>query len=195
MEQHKIRQGLAYAGSVTYPITAEELREELRIPHNDQDALLTRKIQAATRLTEERTLRAFCTTSYTWTLDAFPDGDLVVPRSPLVAVASIAYIDEAGDSQTLSASTYVVQTDTIPGRIRLAYNQDWPSTREQPRAVTVTFTAGEGANPTDVDEMHRNAIAMGAAELYQQPEATAAGAQAWSAAYEALLDMMTIPSL
>jgi uncharacterized phiE125 gp8 family phage protein len=195
MQQHLIRQGLAYAGAVTYPLTAQELRDELRIPHPDQDALLTRKIQAATRLTEERTLRAFVTTSYTWTLDAFPDGDLVTPRSPLIAVASIAYVDENGDSQTLASSAYTAQTDTLPGRIRLSYNQDWPSTREQPRAVTVTFTAGEGAAAADVDEMHRTAIAMLAAELYQQPEATAAGPQAYSQAYESIVGMMTIPRL
>lgn len=69
---------------------------------------------------------------------------IVLPLPPVQSVSSITYLDEAGNSQTLSPSNYIVDTASEPARIMPAFNLSWPSTRIQPGAVTITFVAGYG---------------------------------------------------
>jgi uncharacterized phiE125 gp8 family phage protein len=75
-------------------------------------------------------------------LDEFPCSEIEVRFPPLQSVASIVYLDTAGDSTTLSASDYRVDTTGKPARITPAYGLLWPSTYCVTRAVTITATVG-----------------------------------------------------
>jgi hypothetical protein len=48
----------------------------------------------------------------TWllALDAFPAWEIELPQPPLISVASVKYIDDAGDLVTLASSEYKVST-------------------------------------------------------------------------------------
>ena len=131
------------------PITTAEAKLHLRVDHGDEDAYIDKKVKQARQHFEEITRRALVNTTFELKLDAFPT-EIRPPRSPLSSVSSITYVDTNGDTQTLSASVYSVDTDTEPGRISLAFNQSWPDIREQNNAVVVTFVAGYGAAATDV---------------------------------------------
>lgn len=66
-----------------------------------------------------------------------------LPLGRIGSVTSIKYIDVNGAEQTLGASVYTVDTASEPGRLMLAYNQDWPETRSpQWDAVKIRYTAG-----------------------------------------------------
>lgn len=83
---------------------------------------------------------------------------ILVPRSPLMAVDFIKYVDQNGNPQTLDPSLYQVdQIGDIP-RIYPAYGTSWPATQAVVNAVTVQFRAGwitpyapaavDGSSPT-----------------------------------------------
>lgn len=102
----------------------------------------------------------------TWTLylDAFPTRDcaragaihrrpwdeIALPLCPLIAVDAITYVDEAGVVQTLAPQAYQQLTGERSG-IRPAFAMQWPATRRQARAVTITFRVGHARGTLDED--------------------------------------------
>ncbi len=123
------------------PIDILDVKRHLRITNNDSNMLLETYLKAARMHAEEFTGRAFVQRTYEQKFDAFSD-EMWLRRPPLQSVSSVKYIDTSGVEQTLSSDNYDVDTASIPGRINLAYNKNWPTIRDQVNAVTVTFIAG-----------------------------------------------------
>ncbi len=140
-------------------VTCDEIKQHLRLTVDDFDTELERLESAAVDVLEEDVRRQFLTATWTLTLDRFPEV-IEIERCPLISVTSIAYIDSAGDSQTLSASNYRVDTTSEPGRITPAFGLSWPTTRNLTGAVTVTFTAGYGAARSSVPASIRQAVLL-----------------------------------
>ena len=155
------------------PIALSDARAHLRVEEDDEDAHIAGLIAAARDWAEGFTRRAFITQTWELHLDGFPKC-IRVPRPPLQSVTSIQYVDSAGVSQTLSTSVYTVDTDAEPGLIYPAYSQTWPTTRQIPKSVTVTFVAGYGADPADVPDPIRHAIKLHVSRLYEirEPQIT-----------------------
>jgi uncharacterized phiE125 gp8 family phage protein len=127
------------------PVSVAEAKEHLRVDDTSNDTLIGVLIAAARESVEGMTGRALVTQTWRLTLDAFPCDTLIrLPRPNLLTVTSVAYVDENGDPQTWDSANYVVDTASLPGALRLAYDVDWPTTRTQPNAVTITYTAGYG---------------------------------------------------
>lgn len=106
-------------------------------------------------------------------LSEFPKGDMIrLPLGPVQSVSSIAYFDTNGASQTFGASNYRAHEDRFGPYVRLASGSAWPDTETRDDAVTVTYVAGYGDNPSDVPEPIRTAIAQVAAHLFENREAT-----------------------
>ena len=138
------------------PFTLAVCKEWLKVDSDitADDVLIATLITAARQYVEKICNRALVITTFDLTVDQFPGGaTIVIPRSQLIAVTSIAYIDMDGASQTLAASVYDVDAKSTPGRVSLAYGQSWAATRDQINAVTVRFTAGyapdESGSPAD----------------------------------------------
>lgn len=138
------------------PVTAAEVKTHSRITGTDDDVYIALLIEAARIYVEGYINRALITQTWDWKLDSGLHG-MQVDKAPLQSVTTVKYIDTDGAEQTLASSVYTVDTDTEPGRIILAYNQSWPSTRNVIQNVTVRFVAGYGDN-TAVPEAIRFAI-------------------------------------
>ena len=156
------------------PVSLEELKQQCRVDHDDEDTLIARLGAVATRHVEARTRRALLTQTWRLTLDAFPCDTIYIPRPPLIAVSSITYLDGAGDSQTLATADYRVDASRHPGRITPAYGEYWPTTLCTTNAVTITHTAGYGA-AGDVPEDLRHAILLLAAHWHANRETVVVG--------------------
>jgi uncharacterized phiE125 gp8 family phage protein len=173
-------------------ITLQELKAHCRIDASDEDTYLEALILAARQYAENYTWRAFQTQTWRVTYDCFPC-IIEVPRPPLQSVTSIQYVDDAGDTQTLSTSLYQVDTKSQPGRIIPAYGASWPTVRSDTlNAVTVNFVAGYGDDPDDVPAGLRHAVKLIAAQWYERREPVEVGAVTVSAlplAVDALLGM------
>ena len=129
------------------PVTLDEAKKQVEIATSVEyhDDHLLRLIKSATEAAQVRAGLQILTATYRLTIDAFPaesDSRILVPMPPLQSVSSIAYLDSNGVSQTLATTYYRVLTDREPGEIILRYGQTWPSTYDEPQAVTINYLAG-----------------------------------------------------
>ena len=147
----------------TEPVGIEDLKTWLGYPGDDQNTVFQDLIQAATGHVEKTLWRQLVTATYTLTMNGFPT-QIFLPRPPFQSLTSITYIDTNGDSQTLSSSVYQV-SGTDPAMICAAYNQTFPSVRDQVDSVTVTYVAGYGASH-EVPEPIRQSVLMIAASWW-----------------------------
>jgi hypothetical protein len=84
-----------------------------------------------------------------------------LPRSPLVVVVSITYLDDALQSQTIPSDQYIVDTTSEPGRIIPIPGAIWPyQINYVPGSVQVTFIAGYSRNITDTVTVSNNVVAL-----------------------------------
>ncbi|KPK67832.1 MAG: hypothetical protein AMJ84_12255 [Acidithiobacillales bacterium SM23_46] len=125
------------------PVSLDEAKKHLRVTQTDEDTLIETLILVATAHAEQRQGRTYMQTQKVLQLDEFPTV-IEPPGPPLLSVQSIQYIDIDGQTQTVDAADYQVDTYNAPGRIKPAYEKSWPATRSVLNAVTVNYTAGYG---------------------------------------------------
>lgn len=138
----------------TEPVTLTELKTQLRIASTDEDAYLTGLIIVAREHVEALTRRQLVTATWELSLDRFPtcigtsgrfpSRSIFIPRPRLITVASITYVDGNGDTRTLDAANYRVDTKSEPGRIEPAFGYTWPTARRVSNSITITYSAGYG---------------------------------------------------
>ena len=150
------------------PVDLSAAKRFLRVDTSDDDGLIADLLAAARALAERITRRAFVSRTLVLGMDAFPllDAPIALPSPPLVSVSQVQYLDTAGATQTWSSTNWRVDTASIPGRLVPVYDVDWPSTRAEIRAVTITYIAGYGT-AEDVPPDIRLAIQHMAAADYE----------------------------
>lgn len=160
------------------PLTVAEVKAHLRLSGNTEDLLLATYLTAARRQMEATLGIAFLTQTWQAIADYqdAPSGgdDLLLRGYPLASVSSIAYVDIAGAAQTWASANYTVDTAACPGRVYPTYNVDWPSVRDQRKALTVTYVCGYTA-ATLVPEPLLHALKLLVGHFYEHREATQQG--------------------
>lgn len=182
-------------------LTLAEAKKQIRVEHDDDDDLITDLIAVASGHLDgadgvlKRSMRtqewklvlpSFRRNSaYAAPWDGFwggcgdvfstqhaQDRRILLPLPPAQSVGTIQYVDPDGATQTLDPALYsFVQCGTEPSFILPAHGQSWPSTRWQPNAVTIPFTAGYGDAETDVPANLRHAAKLHLSLLYENREA------------------------
>lgn len=158
---------------VVEPVTVQEMKDDRRIMHDAEDALIDLYLAMARRAVEQRSGLALLTQTWEAAYDGWPCatdtnpwGGFILPRPPLQSITSIKYIDTAGVEQTLATSEYTVNTRAFPGEVVPAYGKSWPAIRGVPNAIVVRFVAGFGATAETVPETLRDAVRLEAADRY-----------------------------
>lgn len=142
----------------TLPLTREEVKQHLRIDHDDEDSLVDIYLAAAVAHAEDFLQRSLMPQVWEVTLDDFPPyydpapgltlaeirdlQTLELPRPPLISVDQVRYFDAAGDEIEIDAENYTVDLSRSPGFIVPVDGYDWPDTMEGANKVTIRFTAG-----------------------------------------------------
>jgi uncharacterized phiE125 gp8 family phage protein len=132
---------VVYTAPATEPVSVTEAKVHARISGTASDAEVGVMIKAARQYAEAELRRYIITQTVDAYFDAFPE---YFELPPLQSVTSITYVDTNGDTQTLAADQYRVDSKTQPARITEAYGISWPSTQDVTNAVTVRFVAGYG---------------------------------------------------
>lgn len=153
------------------PITLAEAKAHLRISHTDEDTLITSLIVAARNYVEGIANRPLVQRTYTLKLDRFPAHyEIILPAGKVSAVSSIAYVDTAGQTQTLSASAYTLEGNRLPGSVVIDPStiSAWPTTRLYAglASVTINYTAGYGATAASVPAALKQAVLMAVGYWY-----------------------------
>lgn len=111
-----------------------------------EDDDLTDLITDGREAVEKITRRALLTSTWDYSVDAFPDDDFIkLPLGSLQSVTSVAYKDTDGAVTTMVADTdYLVETNGDQhGRIVLPYGETWPSETLYPsNPITIRFVCG-----------------------------------------------------
>lgn len=181
--------GLQPLTSSVNPVTLQQVKDHLRIVDYNDDATLAVYLAAALEFVETETRQQLCHRDYLLTLDAFPAGcqsnrgeslqrggnyhterAIKLPKLPLVAVASVAYTDAAGNAQTVDPSTYTVDTSSRPGRLVLKPGQSWPQTDNSANCVRATFTAGYSTNGSAVPVILQQCILLLVGHYFENRE-------------------------
>jgi uncharacterized phiE125 gp8 family phage protein len=174
------------------PVSTAEAKEHLRVLDDADDSYIGTLVTAVRRKFEELANVSLLEQDWILHLDGFPaDSDVIeLPRGPLQSVSSITYLDTAGDSQTMDADDYVVDTSGRLGRIGLEWDASWPTTKNVIDAVQIAYTAGYG-EAADVPELMCQAILLGVSHYYEQREPVVTGTivTAVPGTWDALLEM------
>lgn len=139
-------------------------KAQCRVTHNSEDTLIAQYIASAQAWVERYTGLLLVEDTVVDTFTAFGDY-LELSRGPFVSLTSVAYVDTAGDDQTVSAAR------VRDGKI-YAPDGGWPTIGDY-TTVTVTYVAGYG--PYEAPEELVQAQLLLIAHWYQNREAVAEG--------------------
>lgn len=157
------------------PITLNEAKAWLRVEFAEDDPLIEACIATARQFVENQLRRQIMTATWKLGLDRFPYGQIELPLPPTQSVTSITYIDNNGDSQTLSSALYALDVLSEPARIRPVSGEDWPDTDyEVNNAVVVEFVAG-WASVVNVPQAIKTAIKLMVTHFYDHRSPTVEG--------------------
>lgn len=158
-------------GPATEPVTLAEVKEQIRLDIDEDDALLRRLMISARVWVEGQTKRALVSQTWDQKIDYDWPYRAWIPhirfeKNPVQSVTSITYQTGASPSPSLSASDYIAVTREHGSYVAPAYGVTWPTVRTIPEAITVRFVAGY----TSVPEPLKHAIMLLVAHWYENRE-------------------------
>lgn len=128
------------------PLGIEEVKVHLRIDDSEENELIRSLIKAATGWAQDYCWSQFVTATWQVKQDDFFCTKIPLHPNPVSAVTALSYVDSGGSTQTLSENTdWVSDLNSWPNVIYPAYDKQWPTTRGYENDVTITVTAGYGA--------------------------------------------------
>ena len=156
------------------PITLDEAKLHLRVETDLDDQLIEALIESARVTVETITNRALINQTWLHTFDRFPwEGELEL-QAGVSTINSVKYKDTDNVEQTLDAAVYELTKCAVPA-LRLAWQQEWPSTLDHPESVSVEVVAGYGATAADVPASIRQAMLLLIGHWYENREASVIG--------------------
>jgi len=156
------------------PIDLITAKTHLRVDSADDDAYIPALITAARERIEDWLDRALIQQTLVYVRDRWPQGnEISLPGGKVLSVVSVTYKDTAGAEHQFT--DYLADTESVPGRIVLAYGASWPGDALHPlNPIRIEYTAGYGLAATDVPQKIKQAILLLVSHLYEHREETTA---------------------
>ena len=127
---------------VCLPVSLAEAKKHLRVTFDEDDALIRRMISSAVLYCEQYTVRKFITQTWKQYFDVWPT-QIIPFFGDLQSVTHIKYTDTDATQSTFSNTLYGVDTNSVPGRVVLNYQQTWPDDDLAPlNPIEVQFVTG-----------------------------------------------------
>lgn len=198
MTSHPRARTILTTAATVLPLSLAEIKDYLGLDDSDesQDPSLMGALRAATTSVERYTRRTLLTTTWTMWMDRFPgkalpwwDGvrqgadteitdlteTIIVSKPPLISITSITANLQDGTTSVASASNYIVDLASEPGRVALKAGQTWPTGALRAiNGVEVIFVAGYGPVGSDVPEDIRRALLVIIGDFHENREASPA---------------------
>ena len=150
------------------PVVDSVFKEACRVHHTEHDSLLQNLQEAAVDLIETDTGRLLLSQTIEFKIPSFPSngGAIICAKTPVTSITSILYTDDSGTSGTpLATSVYELDDYKEAHRIKLKYDQSWPSGTE----IIVKVVAGYAAI-ADIPPRLIEAIKQVGAYMYKNPD-------------------------
>ena len=165
----------------TEPVSLAEARLHLKVDTDDDNALISSLITASRETAEVFTGRALATQVLEYILDGFPtEADTInIPRPPLEELTSIKYRNWQGQEVEWDGQNYVVDGESMPARVTLAYGKYFPDFTPYPvSSVRIRFTAGYksgGPDSLKMPEQINQALKLLIGHFYENRESVVVG--------------------
>jgi uncharacterized phiE125 gp8 family phage protein len=157
------------SGPAETPISLAEAKKQLRVDWPDDDTEITSKISGAVLMAEQYLQRKLVTQTWKMFLDSWP-ASIKVLFGDLQSVTHVKYTDSEEVQYTFDSSKYLVDTDSVPGRIILKTNETWPTDTLSPKnPIEVQFVTGYGA-AADVPQDIKDAILITVSDRFNYRE-------------------------
>jgi uncharacterized phiE125 gp8 family phage protein len=153
------------------PITAAEVKTQLRLEDTTFDTLVTALIPVARNAVEQYLRRSLITQTWTAYFDSF-ETCFRLHRGPFRSITSVKYYDDDGVLQTWSSSAYF--TDLVSIMARVIHNADYdviPTVQSgRPNPIQIEYVAGYGDAAANVPAPIRQAIISLTIDMFEHPE-------------------------
>lgn len=182
------------------PLTTAEAKVFLGQGISTDDTLIDSFVKAARQKVEADTGRALVNQTWTMTLDKAPSNrcPILLPINPVSSVTSITSYSTADASSTVATSVYRLDTSSLPARIVLKDEQEWPTDLRPENALSIVFVAGYGAAATNISDVGLiQAVRLLMSHWYEHREAVNVGniVTEVELAYSALIAPHKVPWL
>ena len=160
------------------PVSLAMAKSQCRIDTDAENEYIQNLIAVARQYVEDVLDITLCTTVWESRYDLFPIWAIVLPRAPM-ATGNVTVTYRNGDGTTASltsdAGNFQVDVRGIPGRIFPKWAEAWPPTRGDENSVIVRYTAGYGADGTNVPPVAKHLILMLVAHLFESRQPAVVG--------------------
>lgn len=151
------------------PISLDEAKLNLRVDHDDEDALIQRLITSATYTAENFCSRLFMAATVEQTFQQLHT--VTQLQYDLLAKPSISYVDSNGDILQIDPSMFYHRNEGGFGVIYLKSGESWPQAdQERSQPYTVRYDTGISSNRADIPEDIKSAIHLMVARMYTHRE-------------------------
>jgi len=131
------------SASTQLPVHLSEIRDLLKISHQDEDALLVTYCRAAAQACEIFTGRQLLTQQWQVTLNDWRAREVQIPLSPVQSVDKIE-IWNGSIFQLIDATTYLLDNTSYQARILPQPAYQWTDPARETGGIKITVTAGFG---------------------------------------------------
>ena len=166
--QHRVQ---LVTAPVRQPINISECKDQMRIEHSDDDIIINRFIDTATRYVDVTGALGKAMITQTWGEWIAPNPSVVyLSLGPVQSVSAIKYYDADNVLQTDTLSHYHVLGTSGRMLVSPKTGFSWPITFQRDDAIKIEYVIGYGDAPTDIPETIRHALFMLVAHYYENRE-------------------------
>ncbi len=158
------------------PITLAEVKAQLRVEHDDDDAILTRLIDVAVAYTDVRGAlgQAMITQKWAQWIHSNPPQNVSLILGPVQNVTAVKYYDTDGVIQSDDVNNYQVFGTDFATIISPKDSFTWPAAQQRSDAIKIEYEIGYGDAITDVPQTIRHALMLLIGHWYDNREQTGA---------------------
>ncbi len=155
--------------AVQLPVLLSEARDFLKISQQDEDAIITSYIRAATDACESFIGRKLIKQQWQLTFNDWNDGVIQIPLSPILTIDKIEYWN-AGAFQEITATNYLLDDTSYQAKILPQLHYQWPDPARNIAGIRITVSAGFGEGQNDIPHDIRQGLLHWVAAVYDGGE-------------------------
>lgn len=143
-----------------------EVRDFLKISHNDEDAMIAGFIRAGAAACETFTGRKLIRQQWQITYNDWTEEVISIPLSPILSVDRIE-VWIAEEFQEILPEKYLLDRASYQARILASPGDHWPAPERNIEGIKITVTAGFGTGQNDVPHDIRHGLLHWVAAAYE----------------------------